>query len=111
MNRLIERTETITLFFRLYFLYADIASRQKKTEEERSRMNAYKSLMRKLAYLSRFHGIGASELCAAVRDVHKEAAAAYTKVFGEVIGETLTFINEHVLLDVKEDSSLHERYA
>ncbi|MEW5832754.1 MAG: hypothetical protein AB1763_07955 [Campylobacterota bacterium] len=111
MNRIIERNEAIALFFRLYFLYADIAVRQKKTERERSRMNAYKILMRKLAYLSGFPRIAATELCAAIRSTRKESTGMDTDSIGEVIGETLTFIHEHVLLDDKEGSSLHERYA
>lgn len=111
MKQHIEQSEIMALFFRSYFFYTRLVFVKKKTEENRAQMNAYKTLMRVLAYYSRLPKVCSQELLNRIGKLNTEPDVPCPNIFGEVIREALTFIHEQVLSAPKEEHSLHERYA
>lgn len=109
MKRHIEAR--MPLFLRSYFLSTRIAFVKKKTEENSAHINAYKTLMMVLAYYFRLPKANSRELLNHIEKFNAESGIPYQRFFGEVIRETLTFIHQQLLLTIKEEHSLRERYV
>jgi len=110
MNKYIEQTEIMALFFRSYFLYTRAAFVKKKDNEAQARINGYKTLMRIFGKFSKEQRTDNILVINEIRRYLSQTENPYNKPFMEVIEESIRFIYDHVLT-TEQEQRLLERYA